>query len=103
MITLLVSLCRSQCKPHPLPTPGQGGDLLQTKCQILTNSPEPGEAVRLSKSSKVPTEYRPFRQRPVRQRMKSIRQRRMSVRQRLYASYFGSQRPKYFFIWLGSR
>ena len=38
-----------------------------------------------------------------RQRMKSIRQRRMSVRQRLYASYlFGSQRPKYFLVWLGS-
>ena len=29
--------------------------------------------------------------------MKSIRQRRMSVRQLLYASYFGSQRLKYFF------
>ena len=42
------------------------------------------------------------RQRPVRQRMKSIRQRRMSVRQRLYASHFGTQCPKYFFIWLGS-
>ena len=42
------------------------------------------------------------RQRPVRQRMKSIRQRRMPVRQRLYTSYFGSQRPKYFFVWLGS-
>ena len=42
------------------------------------------------------------RQRPVRQRVKSIRQRRMSVRQRLYASYFGSQRPKYFFVCLGS-
>ena len=33
---------------------------------------------------------RSFRQRPVRQRMKSIRQRRMSVRQRLYASHFGN-------------
>ena len=32
----------------------------------------------------------------IRPRMKSIHQRRISVRQRLYASYFGSQRPKYF-------
>ena len=42
------------------------------------------------------------RQRPVRQHIKSIRQRRMSVRQRLCAIYFGSQRPKYFFVCLGS-
>ena len=42
------------------------------------------------------------RQRPVRQRMKSIRQHRMSVRQRLYASHFGTQCPKYVFVWLGS-
>ena len=50
---------------------------------------------------------RSFRQRPVRQRMKSIRQRRMSVRRRLYkflvyASHFGTQCPKYFFVCLGS-
>ena len=42
------------------------------------------------------------RQRPVRHRMKSIRQRRMSVGQRLYASHFGTQCPKDFFVWLGS-
>ena len=49
------------------------------------------------------TEYRSFRQRVSSsttscQLMKLIRQRRMSVRQRLYASYFGSQHPKYFFV-----
>ena len=32
----------------------------------------------------------------IRQRMKLIHEHRMSVRQRLYASYFGSQGPKYF-------
>ena len=38
-------------------------------------------------------EYRSFRQRPVRQCMKSIRQ-------PLYASYFGSQSPKYFHLYI---
>ena len=47
-------------------------------------------------------EYLSFRQRPVREHVKSVRQRQMSVRQRLYASHFGTQCPKYFFVWLGS-